>query len=132
MKQLNITVSESTLAELTALKLAFKRKHGRNITYIDIFAKLVHKAKLRDVSNEKENQVTVIINYFEGNKEEIEDVTSTEILKDYLKIVVCGTLMKNGNEIYIKHSEVRSITIRNVEQKNENNHNIHEQTRKIN
>jgi len=48
-KQLNITVGESTLAELTALKLAYKRKHGRNITYIDIFAKLVKKAKLRDV-----------------------------------------------------------------------------------
>lgn len=35
--------------KIKALKIAFKLKHKRNITYKEIVAKLVKKAKLKDI-----------------------------------------------------------------------------------
>ena len=45
----NVTITENTQAQINALKIAYKHKHKRNITKIDIVAKLVSNAKLKDI-----------------------------------------------------------------------------------
>ena len=45
----NVNVSDTTNEKLINLKLQYKKKHGSNITFMDIVGKLVKRAKLKDI-----------------------------------------------------------------------------------